>query len=68
MASGLADRLGTFQDAIDEAAQLAGVPRRTRWLGTKRSLRRRLLGPFAASLADEIWERGLAVTTAEPRY
>jgi protease-4 len=68
VASGLADRLGTFQDAIEEAAGLAGVPTRTRWLGPKRSLRQRLLGPFAASLADEIWERALAVTTAEPRY
>ena len=68
VASGLADRVGTFQDAIDEAAGLAGVARRTRWLGTKRSLRQRLLGPLATSLADEIWERALAVTTAEPRY
>ena len=68
VASGLADRLGTFQDAIDETAELAGVPKRTRWLGPKRSLRQRLLGPFAASLADEIWERALAVTSAEPRY
>ena len=66
--SGLADRLGTFQDAIDEAAEQAGVARRTRWLGPKRSLRQRLLGPFASSLADEIWDRALAVTTAEPRY
>ncbi len=68
VASGLADRLGTFQDAIDETAELAGVPKRTRWLGPKRSLRQRLLGPFASSLADEIWERALAVTTVEPRY
>jgi len=68
VASGLADRVGTFQDAIDEAAGLAGVARRPRWLGTKRSLRQRLLGPLATSLADEIWERALAVTTAEPRY
>jgi len=68
VANGLADGLGTFQDAIDEAARLAGVARRTRWLGPKRGWRQRALGPFAGSLADEVWERALAVTSALPRY
>lgn len=68
VAAGLADALGTFQDAIDEAARLAGVARRTRWVGPKRSLRQRLLAPVAGSLADEAWERALAVTSALPRY
>src|SRR5205807_754346 len=49
--AGLADALGTFQDAIDEAARLAGVARRTRWLGPRRTLRQRLLGPGAATAA-----------------
>jgi len=68
VAAGLADTLGTFQDAIDEAARLAGVARRTRWLGPRRTLRQRLLGPVAGALAEEAYERALAVTSALPRY
>ncbi len=68
VANGLADALGTFQDAIDEAARMAGVAQRTRWMGPRRNLRQRLLGPAARSLADEVWERALAVTSPLPRY
>jgi protease-4 len=68
VASGLADRLGTFQDAVDEAAALARVPARTRWFGPRKSWRQRVLGPLAASLADEVWERAAAAGGREPRY
>jgi protease-4 len=66
--TGLADELGTFEDAVKLAARLAGVRERTRWYGPRRPLRARLLGPLGASLADEVNERLLALTVRQPRY
>jgi protease-4 len=62
--AGLADQLGTFEDAIRVAAELAGVHVRTRWVGPRRSFRSRLLGPFAA----ELEERLLAATAPDVLY
>lgn len=66
--NGLADRLGTFDDAIGLAAELARAPRRTRWIGPRRSLRARLLGPLGSAAADVAAERLLALTAREPLY
>jgi hypothetical protein len=44
------------------------VPARTRWFGPRRSLRQRVLGPFASALVDEVWERAAAAGGREPRY
>ena len=65
--AGLADELGTFEDAVSLAARLAGVRERTRWYGPRRSWRARLLGPLGATLATELHERVLALTVREPR-
>lgn len=68
VASGLADRLGTFEDAVALAAELAGVPQRTRWLGPRRSLRARLLGPLGAEMTETAAERLLALGSRQPLY
>ncbi|HEX6548873.1 MAG TPA: signal peptide peptidase SppA [Candidatus Dormibacteraeota bacterium] len=68
VAAGLADQLGTFEDAIEAAAELAGVKIRTRWTGPRRSLRSRLLGPFATGLGVELEERLLDRSGPEILY
>lgn len=68
VANGLADRVGTFEDAIARAAELSGVRRRTRWFGPRRPLRARLLGPLGAGVTDAAAERLLALSSREPLY
>lgn len=65
---GLVDRLGTFEDAVNLAAELAGVDARARWVGPRRPLRARLLGPLAATAADAAAERLLGLTAREPLF
>ena len=66
--SGLADRVGTLDDALESAAKAAGVPNRSRWYGVRRSWRSRLFGGFGAELADQVVDRLAALTTPEPRF
>jgi len=66
--NGLADRLGTFDDAVALAAELAGVRRRVRWVGPRRSLRARLLGPLGAEMTEAAAERLLALGSRQPLY
>jgi protease IV len=67
-ANGLVDRLGTFEDAVGIAAELARAPKRTRWVGPRRPLRARLLGPLGSAAADAAAERLLALNAREPLY
>ena len=64
---GLADQLGTFDDAIDLAAAQAKVSVKSRWYGPRRTLRSRLLGGFAGELADAVLDRVLAAGGPQPR-
>lgn len=66
VANGLADALGTLDDAVALAAGEAGVRPRTRTYGVRRPLRARLLGSFAVQLADHLEERLLSVH--RPRF
>jgi protease-4 len=66
--NGLADRLGTFEDAVALAAELGGVRRRVRWFGPRRSLRARLLGPLGAEMTEAAAERLLALGSRQPLY
>jgi protease-4 len=66
--SGLADSIGGLQDAIDLAATTAGVAPRWAWAGPRRSLGSRVLGRFVGTVADQLYERALAATFAEPRF
>jgi len=52
-ALGLVDELGDMERALDLAAELAEIPRRYFYARPPRSLRERLLGSFASSLAEE---------------
>jgi protease-4 len=63
---GLADQLGTFEEAVALAAQEAGVSERARWFGPRRSLRSRLFGGFAGELADHVLDRVFALAGPEP--
>ena len=50
---GLVDELGDMERALDLAAEMAKIPRRYSYARPPRSLRERLLGGFASSLAEE---------------
>ncbi len=52
--AGLVDQVGDFDDALDLAANLAGIPRRTRYVRLPRTLRMRLLGRFASWAAEGV--------------
>jgi protease-4 len=65
---GLADRVGTLDDTVELAAAAAGVPRRSRWYGVRRSLRSRLFGGLTGELADQLSERLLALAEPQPRF
>jgi protease-4 len=65
---GLADRLGTLQDAVELAARAAGVAARPARFGPRPSLRARLAGRFLGGLAAEACELLLGAAAAEPRY
>ena len=67
VAAGLADQLGSMEDAVKLAAETAGVPSRWRWVGPKRTLGSRLIGRFAGQAADALWDRAVAATYPEPR-
>ena len=68
LAAGLADQLGSLEDAVKLAAEAAGVAPRWRWAGRKRSLGSRLIGRLAGQAADALWERAVAAAFPEPRY
>lgn len=68
VAAGLADQVGTLDDAFALAAGAAGVANRVRWYAIRRSLRARLFGGVAGELADQLSERLLALAEPQPRF
>jgi len=64
---GLADRVGTIDDAFEAAAAAAQVPNRVRWAGVRRPLRARLFGGLAGELADAFTERLMSLLQPTPR-
>lgn len=65
---GLADRIGGFEDAVNRAAALAGVPPRWGWIGPRRGLRGVLLGRVARAAALEAVDQALQLGGREPRF
>src|SRR5258708_19095961 len=65
---GLADRVGTLDDAVELAAAAAGVPKRARWYGVRRGLRSRLFGGLTGALADQLSQHLLALLEPKPRF
>ena len=65
---GLADRLGTLDDAVDAAAAAAGVRSRARWYGIRRGLRSRLLGNLGAELGGALGDRLAELAAPIPRF
>ena len=65
---GLVDELGDFDDALDLAASLGNVPRRTTYIRPPRSLRVRLLGRFGNALMEEVVEEIQALYTRRLWY
>ena len=55
---GLVDELGDFDDALDLAAELGDVPRKTAYVRPPRALRQRLVGRFAAWAMEGLAEEG----------
>ena len=64
----LADSTGSLEDAINQAAAMAGVPARWGWAGPRRGLRGRLLGRVAGRAAIEAMDRALELRFPGPRY
>jgi protease IV len=64
----LADRVGTFEDAIEVAAAAAQVPARWGWSGPRRGLRSLVLGRAARAAALEALDQALQLGGKEPRY
>lgn len=65
---GLADRVGTFEDAVQAAAAAAGVQARWEWSGPRRGLRGLVLGRAARVAALEALDQALQLGVREPRY
>jgi protease IV len=65
---GLADRVGTFDEAIDLAARTANVAPRWSWSGPRRGLRGLILGHAARTAALQALDQALQIGVKEPRY
>ena len=55
---GLVDELGDFDDALDMAAALGNVPRKTTYVRPPRGMRERAMGRFAAWAMEGLSEEG----------
>ena len=55
---GLVDELGDFDDALDLAASMGNVPRRTTYVRPPRGMRERAMGRFAAWAMEGVLEEG----------
>lgn len=53
---GLVDELMDYDDAVDAAAELGGVPRRIAYVRPPRSMRQRMMGRFALSAMEAVLE------------
>ncbi len=53
---GLVDELMDYDDAVDAAAELGGVPRRISYVRPPRSMRQRMIGRFALSAMEAVLE------------
>jgi len=65
---GLADRVGSFEDAVRAAADAGGVPARWEWSGPRRGLRGLVLGRAAHAAALQALDQALQLGVREPRY
>lgn len=65
---GLVDEVGDFDDAIDAAASLGNVPRRTTHVRPPRPLRMRLLGRFGGGIVSEVADELQALNTPKLWY
>jgi ClpP class serine protease len=68
VAAGLADQLGTLEDAVRLASGDAGVAPRWGWYMPRRSMRARLVGRLAADAGEELAEVALGLGSREPRF